>query len=123
METFGKQRDLEYIDPTKIMLNDDKMDNSIFRNARATLNKEEMATNRESIRKLGLLKPIMVRPIKNQDGYLYQLICGSRRLRNVLKLREIAIGIKHEGRHFKTEEIQGRRGLEVQVLLIFGMES
>ncbi len=102
----GKQRPLEFIDPTKIRLNDDKMDNSVFRNARTTLKKEEMATNRESIRRLGLLKPLMVRPLVNDpDGYLYQLICGSRRLRNILRLRDEAEGISKEGRSFKQEEL------------------
>ncbi len=107
MENNGKQRALEFIDPTKIRLNDDKMDNSIFRNARTTLKREEMATNRESIRKLGLLKPLIVRPltIKDPDGYLYQLVCGSRRLRNILRLREQAEDIIREGRPFKPEEL------------------
>jgi ParB-like chromosome segregation protein Spo0J len=104
---FGKQRELEHIDPFKIKLNDDRINaNSSFRNARSTLNKEEMATNRESIRKLGLLKPIMVRPVDNDpDGYIYQLICGSRRLRNILRLVQDAKGILQEGRPFSPQEL------------------
>ncbi len=106
MENFGKQRELEYIDPTKIKLNDDKCENSIFRNARTTLQKEEMATNRESIRKLGLLKPLIIRPIENDpDGYPYQLVCGSRRLRNILKLRQQAIAIIKEERIFTKDDL------------------
>lgn len=106
MEKLGKQNALEHIDPTRIKLNDDKLENSIFRNARTTLKKEEMATNRESIRKIGLLKPIIVRPIKSdEDGYGYQLVCGSRRLRNVLKLRQDALAILKEKRPFKPNEL------------------
>jgi len=106
MDNYGKQGALEFIDPTKIRLNDDKMDNSIFRNARATLKREEMATNRESIRKLGLLKPLIIRPLTDDpDGYLYQLVCGSRRLRNILRLRQDAVGIFRENRPFKKEEL------------------
>lgn len=102
----GKQNALELVDPTKIRLNDDKIENSVFRNARSTLKKEEMASNRESIRKLGLLKPLIVRPISNDpEGYLYQLVCGSRRLRNILRLRQEAIGISREKRPFKPEEL------------------
>lgn len=102
----NKQNNLELVDPTKIRLNDDKIENSTFRNARTTLKKEEMLSNRESIRKLGLLKPLIVRPIKNDpDGYLYQLVCGSRRLRNILRLRQEAIGIIQEKRLFKEEEL------------------
>jgi ParB-like chromosome segregation protein Spo0J len=106
MDNHGKQRALEFIDPTKIRPNEDKINNSVFRNARTTLKKEEMATNRESIRKLGLLKPLIVRPITNDpDGYLYQLVCGSRRLRNILRLRQEAIGVLNENRPFRPEEL------------------
>lgn len=106
MENYGKQNALELVDPAKIRLNDDKIEDSVFRNARTTLKKEEMASNRESIRKLGLLKPLIVRPLKNDpDGYLYQLVCGSRRLRNILRLRQEAIGILREKRPFKKEEL------------------
>jgi ParB-like chromosome segregation protein Spo0J len=103
---FGKQRELEHIDPFQIKLNDDKVEGSIFRNARTTLKQQEMATNRESIRKLGLLKPLMVRPLKNDpDGYLYQLICGSRRLRNILRLVNESKAIASEGRDFSESEL------------------
>jgi len=103
---MSNQNQLHKIDPTKIKLNDDKIENSIFRNARTTLKKEEMSTNRESIRQLGLLKPIIVRPLQNDpDGYPYQLVCGSRRLRNILFLIREAIGILKENRPFTKEEL------------------
>lgn len=86
---FGKQKSLAHIDPFKIKLNDDKIGDSSFRNARTTIKREEMSTNRESIRKLGLIHPITIRPISpDPDGYEYQLVCGSRRLRNILRLIE-----------------------------------
>jgi len=87
---FGKQRELQYIDPLTIKFSDGKLTaKKTFRNARTNLQKEEMQSNRESIRKLGLIKPLLVRPILNDsDGFLYELIAGERRLRNILKLRQ-----------------------------------
>jgi ParB-like chromosome segregation protein Spo0J len=94
------------IDPARIKPNEDTLDNSIFKNARSTLKKEEMTSQRESIRKLGLLKSPIVRPIKNDpDGYTHQIVCGSRRHRNILKLRQQAEGILRENRDFTHDEL------------------
>ena len=94
------------IDPARIKPNEDALENSIFKNARSTLKKEEMASQRESIRRLGLLKSPIVRPIQNDpDGYTHQIICGSRRHRNIMKLRQHAEGIVRENRPFKQEEL------------------
>lgn len=94
------------IDPARIKPNEDALENSIFKNARSTLKKEEMASQRESIRKLGLLKNIIVRPINNDpDGFTHQIVCGSRRHRNVLKLIQQAEGVLRENRPFKEEEL------------------
>jgi ParB-like chromosome segregation protein Spo0J len=46
----------------------------------------------------------MVRPIEDED-YKYQLICGSRRLRNILRLIKEAKAISEEKRDFKEEEL------------------
>lgn len=103
---FGKQGDLEHINPRKIKPNEDRIGDSSFRNARVTLNRESMASTKESIRKLGLLKPLVVRPLRDDpDGYLYQLVCGSRRLRIILKLIAEAEAILKEGRDFLPEEL------------------
>lgn len=85
---FGKDLGVHQIDPNKIKLADDQITtDKPFRNPRTHLNPEEMATKRESIRTLGILKPPLVRPIKNDpDGYTHQMIAGSLRLRSVLKL-------------------------------------
>lgn len=94
------------IDPRRIKPNDDVLDNSIFKNARSTLKKEEMATQRESIRRLGVLKNPIVRPLKNDpDGYTHQMIAGARRHRNILKLVQQAEGISRENRDFLPEEL------------------
>lgn len=95
------------IDPARIKPNEDALDDkSIFKNARSTLKKEEMATQRESIRRIGLLKSPIVRPIKNDpDGYTHQIVCGSRRHRNIMWLRHQAEGVIREKRPFRQEEL------------------
>jgi ParB-like chromosome segregation protein Spo0J len=85
---FGKDLGIHQIDPNKIKLADDPITtDKPFRNPRTHLSTEEMATKRESIRTLGILKPPLVRPIQpDADGNTHQMIAGSLRLRSVLKL-------------------------------------
>jgi ParB-like chromosome segregation protein Spo0J len=60
-----------------------------FRNPRSTLNAEEIKNKKESIKQHGLLKPPIVRVLhKNEDGFKYEMVAGSLRLRCILKLLE-----------------------------------
>lgn len=88
-KSFGRDLGVQQIDPLKIKFADDKISiNKPFRNARTTLNPEEMSNKRESIRMLGVLKPPLVRPLVNDPAYTHQIVAGSLRLRCIHKLRE-----------------------------------
>lgn len=88
--SFGKDLGIQQIDPKKIKLADDKITSAKpFRNPRSNLNPKEMAEKRESIRKIGLLKYPTVRPLINDpDGFEFQMVAGSLRLRSILFLIE-----------------------------------
>lgn len=72
------------VDPRRIRFADSTMTcEHFFRNARVTINKEEMQNLRQHIRKFGLLHTITVRPVKGDPNYDYECVLGSRRLRTV----------------------------------------
>ncbi len=54
---------------------------------RRDFGKEELEDLSESIRKNGLLQPIVVRPAPSLDGDRYELVAGERRLRAVAELQ------------------------------------
>jgi len=51
------------------------------RQPRRFFDEEELAELAESIRHLGVVQPVVVRPLEGQDGPHYELIAGERRLR------------------------------------------
>lgn len=55
------------------------------KNPRVHFDAAEQAELRESIRAQGLLQPILVRPLPEEDGY-FELVAGERRLRAVREL-------------------------------------
>lgn len=78
---------LEYqksVNPRRIKFADNAMTcEHFFRNARVTLNKEDLQHLRDHIRKFGLLHTITVRPLQGDTNYDYECVLGSRRLRTI----------------------------------------
>jgi ParB family transcriptional regulator, chromosome partitioning protein len=51
------------------------------RQPRRSFDEEELAELAESIRHLGIVQPVVVRPVEGQEPVLFELIAGERRLR------------------------------------------
>lgn len=92
-----------------------------FRNARVTLNKEEMQTLRQHIRKFGLLHPITVRPCQNDPNYEYECVLGSRRLRSIQffldqdTIEPFLVFNKKTGKSERASEVYGGNRFPVNV--------
>ena len=58
------------------------------RRQRRTIQAQPLNELRASILKIGLLHPIVVRPLEGTDGPIYQLVCGQRRLEAIKSITE-----------------------------------
>lgn len=78
-------------------------------NPRAGINQERLNELAESIRNVGVLEPILVRPVEGKNGSTYELVCGERRLRaaQLVKLEEIPAIVR---------VLTDQQALEVQVI-------
>lgn len=78
-------------------------------NPRAGINQERLNELAESIRNVGVLEPILIRPLEGKNGSTYELVCGERRLRaaQLVKLEEIPAIVR---------ELTDQQALEVQVI-------
>ena len=78
-------------------------------NARAGINPERLKELAESIRNVGVLEPILIRPLEGKNGASYELVCGERRLR-AAQLAELAMITAI------VRELTDEQALEVQVI-------
>lgn len=63
----------------------EKKNERLFHNPRLTFDQDDLDSLRESIASLGLMKPLLVRPLKDKEGH-FELIAGERRLRCIKQL-------------------------------------
>jgi len=78
-------------------------------NPRAGINQERLNELAESIRNVGVLEPILIRPLESKNGTSYELVCGERRLRaaQLAQLAEIPAIVR---------DLTDEQALEVQVI-------
>jgi ParB/RepB/Spo0J family partition protein len=78
-------------------------------NPRAGINQERLKELAESIRNVGVLEPVLIRPLASKNGASYELVCGERRLRaaQLAELEEIPAIVR---------ELTDEQALEIQVI-------
>ena len=106
-ESFGKYEEnrAEIIEKCSVYyIPCDKIRSNAMR-SRSDFNEDEIVLLAYSIKKYGIIEPLCVRCTEGEDSYLYELICGERRLRaaKLLGLYAVPCIIEEASEAFSAE--------------------
>lgn len=93
-----------YVSPKAITVVTREENNRLFRNPRLTFKNEPLESLANSIAQIGLIKPLLVKPLANGD---YELVAGERRLRSIKSLieRKEAVFDKENKTYASADEV------------------